>query len=214
VQSYRSCITFFLPGHFSGLTAPQAFPRLDRRMLTPTRAGHVKAGRSSRPPKAWPLHDRARRHAGSIGACSLPLSTSPLARTFDSVGCIVLFAVEGLAAPWPSRVSTPQCPNAFTGVSREESRGRRGPSRRGQWFAAIFRQMQAQSGPSGTFFLLLGRLRRELINDGQMPAGRSPASLGLDDNFGSARKTTTLQRFRPELGGQPTLSGPGREDRP
>jgi len=30
---------------FSGLTAPQAFPRLDRRMQTPTRAGHVKAGR-------------------------------------------------------------------------------------------------------------------------------------------------------------------------
>src|SRR5260221_6991994 len=32
-----------------------------------------------------------------------------------------------------------------------------------------------------------------------MPAGRSPASLGLDNNFGSARQPTALQRFRPEL---------------
>jgi hypothetical protein len=31
--------------HFSGSTAPQAFPRPDRRMLTPARAGRVKAGR-------------------------------------------------------------------------------------------------------------------------------------------------------------------------
>ena len=35
----------FLRSHFSGSTAPQAFPRPDRRMLTPARAGRVKAGR-------------------------------------------------------------------------------------------------------------------------------------------------------------------------
>jgi hypothetical protein len=34
-------------GHFSGSTAPQAFPRPDRRMLTPARTGRVKAGRVS-----------------------------------------------------------------------------------------------------------------------------------------------------------------------
>ena len=33
--------------HFPCSTAPQAFPRPDRRMLTPARAGRVKAGRSS-----------------------------------------------------------------------------------------------------------------------------------------------------------------------
>jgi hypothetical protein len=37
----------FFCAHFSGSTAPQAFPRPDRRMLTPARAGRVKAGRSS-----------------------------------------------------------------------------------------------------------------------------------------------------------------------
>ena len=35
----------FFAGHFSGSTAPQAFPRPDRRIETPTRAGRVKAGR-------------------------------------------------------------------------------------------------------------------------------------------------------------------------
>ena len=33
-------------GHFPSSTAPQAFPRPDRRMSTPARAGRVKAGRS------------------------------------------------------------------------------------------------------------------------------------------------------------------------
>jgi hypothetical protein len=33
--------------YFSGSTAPQAFPRPDRRMLTPARTGRVKAGRVS-----------------------------------------------------------------------------------------------------------------------------------------------------------------------
>jgi hypothetical protein len=37
--------THSFESHFSGSTAPQAFPRPDRRMLTPARAGHVKAGR-------------------------------------------------------------------------------------------------------------------------------------------------------------------------
>ena len=39
--------SFFLPFPFSSSTAPQAFPRPDRRMLPPARAGCVKAGRFS-----------------------------------------------------------------------------------------------------------------------------------------------------------------------
>ena len=38
-------LSCFFAGHFSGSTAPQAFPRPDRRIETPTRAGRVKAGR-------------------------------------------------------------------------------------------------------------------------------------------------------------------------
>jgi len=50
-------------------TAPQAFPRPDRRMLRPARAGRVKAGRSSAATRrARPWRVRARRHAGSVGA--------------------------------------------------------------------------------------------------------------------------------------------------
>jgi hypothetical protein len=45
--------SFFLPAHFSSSTGPQAFSRPDRRMPTPVRAGRVKTGRPSRPPKAW-----------------------------------------------------------------------------------------------------------------------------------------------------------------
>jgi len=40
-------LLFFLPPPFSSSTAPQAFPRPDRRMLPPARAGCVKAGRFS-----------------------------------------------------------------------------------------------------------------------------------------------------------------------
>jgi len=36
-----------LLGHFFCSTAPQAFFRPDRKLLTPARAGHVKAGRFS-----------------------------------------------------------------------------------------------------------------------------------------------------------------------
>ena len=108
----------FLPSrYFSGLTAPQAFPRLDRRMQTPTRAGHVKAGRSSRPPKAWPLHDRARRHAGSIGACfssSLYFASRSnirLCRVHRSLrgrGSRRTMAFEGFDAAM-SRTRSPEC---------------------------------------------------------------------------------------------------------
>lgn len=38
-------LSCFFAGHFSGSIAPQAFPRPDRRIETPTRAGRVKAGR-------------------------------------------------------------------------------------------------------------------------------------------------------------------------
>ena len=116
----------FLPSrYFSGLTAPQAFTRLDRRMQTPTRAGHVKAGRSSRPPKAWPLHARARRHAGSIGACFSSSLYFASRSNIRLCRCIVLFAVEGLAAPWPSRVSTPQCPERVHSVAERIARSPR-----------------------------------------------------------------------------------------
>jgi hypothetical protein len=58
-----SFLSFFLVP-FSSSTAPQAFPRPDRRMLPPARAGCVKAGRfSAATVRPRPLHDRARRQA-------------------------------------------------------------------------------------------------------------------------------------------------------
>jgi hypothetical protein len=45
-QSRPSGTFFLLPGHFSCSTA-QAFPRPDRKILTPARAGAVMAGRSA-----------------------------------------------------------------------------------------------------------------------------------------------------------------------
>jgi hypothetical protein len=86
-------------------------------MQTPTRAGHVKAGRSSRPPKAWPLHDRARRHAGSIGACfssSLYFASRSnirLCRVHRSLrgrGSRRTMAFEGFDAAM-SRTRSPEC---------------------------------------------------------------------------------------------------------
>src|SRR5204862_3558873 len=144
--------------HFSGLTAPQAFPRLDRRMLTPTRAGHVKAGRSSRPPKAWPLHDRARRHIGSIGACFSFLSTFFASRSnINSVGCIVLFAVEGPRRTMAfegfdaamSRTRSPECRGKNRAVA--EARPDRDDvslPRGREWGQRTIRQPQEQARPS------------------------------------------------------------------
>ena len=43
-------VHFFLSGHFFCSTAPQAFFRPNHKSMQPARIGHVKAGRSSRPP--------------------------------------------------------------------------------------------------------------------------------------------------------------------
>jgi hypothetical protein len=43
-------VHFFLSGHFFCSTAPQAFFRPNHKSMQPARTGHVKAGRSSRPP--------------------------------------------------------------------------------------------------------------------------------------------------------------------
>ena len=108
----------FLPSRsFLWFDRAEAFSRLDRRMQTPTRAGHVKAGRSSRPPKAWPLHDRARRHAGSILACfasSLYFASRSnirLCRVHRSLrgrGSRRTMAFEGFDAAM-SRTRSPEC---------------------------------------------------------------------------------------------------------
>jgi hypothetical protein len=49
LQSLPAMASAIFPfaAHIPCSTAPQAFPRPDRRMLTPARAGRVKAGRSS-----------------------------------------------------------------------------------------------------------------------------------------------------------------------
>ena len=67
---------------------------------------------SLRPPKAWPLHDRARRQTGGVGLkqrlhwfgfCHLAVPIS--------AGYTVLFAVECRSPHHgPSKASAPQCP--------------------------------------------------------------------------------------------------------
>ena len=98
--------------HFFCSTAPQAFFRPNHVSERLARAGHVKAGRSSRPPKAWPLHDRARRQTGGVGPeRRLHRFVFGRPRLSFSAGYIVLFAVECRSPHHgPSKASAPQCP--------------------------------------------------------------------------------------------------------
>ena len=65
-----------------------------------------------RPPKAWPLHDRARRQTGGVGAeCASIRSICANRRLPISAGYTVLFAVECRSPHHgPSKASAPQCP--------------------------------------------------------------------------------------------------------
>jgi len=128
---------FLLPGRFSGSTAPQAFSRPDRKMLTPARAGAVKAGRFFSGHRRLGLdsaeHDGTMDRSGPDDF-SLPFVSR---RSFGSAGYSVLFAVEPSSPHHGLRgIRRRNVPNALTEVSREESRGRRGPSRQGRRFAA------------------------------------------------------------------------------
>jgi hypothetical protein len=126
----------FLSSHFPSSTCAEAFPRPDR-----VDAGAVE--RRSR--QGWPLlratarfgldADRARRHTASIGV--LFFSSPYRGNIRPSAECIVLFAVgprarrtmvfEGFGAAMSLTRSQ---------MSREDSRGRRDPSRQGRRFTA------------------------------------------------------------------------------
>jgi hypothetical protein len=68
--------SFFLPFPFSSSTAPQAFPRPDRRMLPPARAGCVKAGPLFSGPPSGSAFTRPSTTAGLMGSvdCSCPVT--------------------------------------------------------------------------------------------------------------------------------------------
>ena len=69
-------LLFFLSSSpFSSSTAPQAFPRPDRRMLPPARGGCVKAGRFSAGHRQGSAFTRPSTTAGLMGSvdCSCPL---------------------------------------------------------------------------------------------------------------------------------------------
>ena len=121
-----------LKDHFPCSAAPQAFPRPDRRMLTPARAGRVKAGRTFAATESLALI-RPSTTAHWFDRACFSFCLSPVARTYDAAGCIVLFAVwRKLAAPWSSKASAPQCPDRDQQMSRKESRSSRDPSRQGR----------------------------------------------------------------------------------
>jgi hypothetical protein len=120
-------------GHFFGSTAPQAFFRPNHMSQRPARTENVKAGRASRPPKAWPLHDRARRQALGVGlkrlllqfsACHLGMSTA--------AGCMVLFAVKRVRRIMVFKGFGAAMFDTGSNSSHEELRGRRDPSRQGR----------------------------------------------------------------------------------
>jgi hypothetical protein len=131
-KHFLACLSSLLlaGGAFFGSTAPQAFFRPNHIPQRPARTGHVKAGRPSRPPKAWPLHDRARRQTGGIGPIQR-LHRFGFGHTWLANLCRVHRSLRGrgtLAALWTFEsfgVASPE--RDHRGVAQGTARSRRAP---------------------------------------------------------------------------------------
>jgi hypothetical protein len=127
----------FFFAHFPCSTVPQAFPRPDRRMPWPTRAGRVEAGRSSAATVRLGLYTT--EHDGRLSGFGASASIAS--------GCVARGRGSLPGSPFSSRSSRARrimdlrklrcryVPNGVTNVLPKESRGRRGPSRQGRSFA-------------------------------------------------------------------------------
>ena len=90
-----------------------------------------------RPPKAWPLHDRARRQTNGVGPNSTSIGSGSAIRDRRSLPVTSFSSRSSVARRIMGhrRLRRRNVPNGITEVSRKESRGRRGPSRQGRRFA-------------------------------------------------------------------------------
>ena len=153
---FCSCLSslFLVPGHFFCSTAPQAFFRPNHVSERLARAGHVKAGRFFSGHRRLGLymteHDGKLvglgRKSASIRSCFAIRDCQSLPVTSFSSRSRVARRIMDLR-----KLRRRNVPNGITKVSREESRGRRGPSRQGRRFAktAKGRNFYATSGVVG-----------------------------------------------------------------
>ena len=147
MQAHSSLLfLFFLPWcHFFCSTAPQAFFRPNHVFERLARAGAVKIGRRSdraTNSSASRPHLDGREHDGKLiglgGEAPPSVWVLPSWDLSFAAGYIVLFAVDDNRRIMDLRkLRRRNVPNGITEVSREESRGRRGPSRQGRRFAKM-----------------------------------------------------------------------------